>query len=209
MLNRWGRNPLHTIQDFYDAASAGTLPSVVFVDPPGLGVDQADSADEHPPADVHVGQKFASDVVHALFKSPQWKKSALFLTYDENGGVYDHVAPPTACAPDSTPPSLEGADVGVAGGFDRLGFRVPLVVVSPYAKKGYSAHGTYDHTSITRFLETKFKVPALTARDANADPLLDLFDFSAPSFADPPNIPEAIVDPAELTYCKTTYVKAP
>jgi phospholipase C len=207
ILSRWGRNPLHNVQEFFDAASQGTLPSVVFLDPPGLAVDNADSADEHPPADVHVGQKFASDVVRAVMQGPQWKKTALFITYDEHGGVFDHVPPPSACKPDDTPPKLEGADVGTVGGFDRLGVRVPLIVVSPYAKRAYVSHAVYDHTSITRFLQAKFKVPALSGRDANADPLMDLFDFKAPAFVDPPNLPQPTIDQAELDYCKTTYVK--
>src|SRR5262249_32775111 len=153
-----------SLDDFYTDAAAGTLPPVVLIDAPGLGLDNATSADEHPPANIQIGQKFVSEVVHALMKSPQWRKSALFITYDEHGGIYDHVAPPVACAPDATPPKLDGKDVGT-GGFDQLGFRVPLVVVSPYAKRSYVSHATYDHTSITRFLEAKFKVPALSARD--------------------------------------------
>lgn len=205
ILTRWGRNPLHTIAEFMDDAAAGRLPSVVFVDP-YLGAEGVDRSDEHPPADIQVGQKFVSDIVHALFKSPQWKTSALFLTYDENGGVYDHVAPPTACAPDATPPKLESGDT-TAGGFDRLGFRVPLVVVSPYAKKGYVSHVQLDHTSITRFIQAKFKLPALSARDANAEPLFDLFDFSAAQFPDPPPIAEPTVDQAQLDYCKATFAK--
>ncbi len=205
ILTRWGRNPLHTIDEFMAAAAAGTLPSVAFVDP-YLGAEGADRSDEHPPSDLQVGQKFVSDVVHALFKSPQWKKSALFLTYDENGGIYDHVPPPNACAPDATPPKLEGGDT-TPGGFDRLGFRVPLVVVSPYAKKGYVSHVQFDHASIARFIQTKFKIPALSARDANAESLADMFDFSQLAFADPPAIPEATVDQAALDYCKTTYAK--
>ena len=205
ILDRWGRNPLHSIAEFMDAAAAGKLPSVVFIDP-YLGAEGVDRSDEHPPADIQVGQKFVSDIVHALFKSPQWKKSALFLTYDENGGVYDHVAPPTACAPDTTPPKLEKGDT-TPGGFDRLGFRVPLVVVSPYAKKGYVSHVQYDHASITRFIQAKFKLPALSARDANAEAPFDMFDFSAPQFADPPVIAEPNVDQAQLDYCKATFAK--
>jgi len=205
LITRWGRNPLHTIDELLADAAAGTLPPVVFVDP-YLGAEGVNRTDEHPPADIQVGQKFVSDVVHALFKSPQWKTSALFLTYDENGGVYDHVAPPTACAPDGTPPKLENGDT-TPGGFDRLGFRVPLVVVSPYAKKGYVSHKQFDHTSITRFIEAKFKLPALTARDANAEPLFDLFDFTAMQFPDPPPIAEPTVDQAQLDYCSATYAK--
>ncbi|HEY2368218.1 MAG TPA: alkaline phosphatase family protein, partial [Polyangiaceae bacterium] len=93
----------------------------------------------------------------------------------------------------------------IAAKFDRYGVRVPLIVVSPFAKKGYVGHATYDHTSILRFIEAKFKVPALTARDANADALMDLFDFKNPPNVTPPTIAAPTVDPAGLTYCETTY----
>jgi phospholipase C len=116
------------------------------------------------------------------------------------------VAPPKACAPDSIAPILAGGDTNTPGGFDLYGVRVVLIAVSPYAKKGYVGHHLYDHTSITRFIEAKFNLPALTARDANAEPLTDLFDFkSPPALMTPPNIPSPPVDPAELSYCTSTF----
>jgi phospholipase C len=202
-VTRWShRND--NLATFYQLAASGQLPQVVFVDPT-LGSDHPGTNDEHPPASIQGGQQFSSDVVHALFKSPQWSKMALFLTWDEHGGSYDHVPPPPACKPDGSEPVLEGGE-SAPGSFDRLGFRVPLIVVSPYAKKGYVGHATYDHTSITRFIETKFKVPALSARDANADPLTDLFDFSSAAFATPPTIPEPTIDQGELDYCKANFL---
>ena len=208
LVNRWGsdRAAVLRIADFFTAAAAGKLPSVVFLDPK-LGMEGPNQNDEHPPADLQFGQKFGSDVVQALMKSPQWKDLALFITYDEHGGLYDHVAPPKACAPDDKAPIFDPGGSTAPGGFDALGVRVPLVVVSPYAKKGFVSHVTYDHTSITRFIETKFKVPALTGRDANADPLLDFFDFKNPPFVTPPTLPDASIDPTEAAYCKTTYAK--
>lgn len=201
-VNRWShRND--SLDSFYAAAKSGTLPQVVFVDP-SLGSDHPTTNDEHPPAQIQIGQKFVSDVVHALFKSPQWSKMALFITWDEHGGFYDHVPPPPACKPDDIAPKLEGGETA-PGGFDRHGFRVPLIVVSPYAKKAYVGHSTYDHTSILRFIQTKFKVPALTGRDANADPLIDLFDFTTASFATPPDIAEPSIDQGELDFCKASY----
>ena len=153
--------------------------------------------DDHPPGDPQIGSNFLSQIYGAVTSSPQWPHAALFITWDENGGIYDHVPPPPACAPDSVAPVLSGTDIGVPGGFDRYGFRVPLLVASPYAKKGYVSHNVYDHTSITRFIEAKFKIPALSARDANADPLMDLFDFtSAPALLTPPQIPSTPVDDA-------------
>ena len=111
-----------------------------------------------------------------------------------------------AVAPDGLAPELEGSDKGTQGGFDQLGIRVILIAVSPYAKKGYVGHHVYDHTSITRFIEAKFKLPALTARDANAEPPTDLFDFkSPPAFATPPSLTTPTVDPAAYQYCAQTF----
>ncbi len=205
LLNRWGRNPVHPFADFLAQAKAGTLPQVAIVDAHAPLDSSGSGQDEHPPGDIQVGQKFESDIVHALFASPQWAHVALFLTYDEHGGIYDHVPPPSACPPDAKPPIIASGDP--AGGFDQLGVRVPLTVVSPYAKRAYVGHATYDHASITRFIEAKFKLPALSGRDANADPLFDLFDFAHPPFVTPPTIPEPTIDQAELDYCKATFGK--
>jgi phospholipase C len=186
LVTRYDRNPKLGIQDFLDQAKAGTLPAVAFVDAK-LGIaDGPGNDDEHPPADVQVGQHFVWQIVDAVMHSPQWAHTALFITYDENGGIYDHLPPPKACAPDSTQPQLTGLNVGTVGGFDQYGFRVPLVVVSPYAKPGYVSHTVYDHASITRFIEAKFKMPAISARDANADPFTDVFDWNNPAFLTPP-----------------------
>ncbi|MEO6421014.1 MAG: alkaline phosphatase family protein [Polyangiaceae bacterium] len=208
IVNRWGadRAPVLRIADFYAAAEAGTLPPVVFLDPK-LGMEGPAQNDEHPPADLQLGEKFSSDIVQALMKSPQWKDLALFITYDEHGGLYDHVVPPKACPPDDKAPIFDPGDPTAPGVFDQEGVRVPLLVVSPYAKKGFVSHVTYDHASITRFIETKFKVPALTGRDANADPLLDFFDFKNPPFVTPPSLPDAPVNQAEADYCKATFAK--
>ena len=143
--------------------------------------------------------------VDAMMKSPQWKRSALFLTYDEHGGIYDHVAPPKACAPDATAPHFEPDEEKAEGGFDQLGLRVPVVVVSPFAKKGFVSHVQHDHSSITRFIETRFKLPALTGRDANSDPMLEFFDFKNPPFLTPPQLPEATVNEGEKSYCTQSF----
>ena len=162
--------------------------------------------DEHPPGDIQLGQEFVSDRVHELFESPQWSKLALFITYDEHGGIYDHVVPPAACPPDDIEPVLESdEDKAFPGRFDRLGVRVPFIMVSPFAKKAYVSHRTYDHTSITRFIETRFKLPALSNRDANADPMFDLFDFENPPFVQPPQIAPAKVDSRQLQACRAIF----
>src|SRR5207253_8247873 len=150
--------------------------------------------DEHPCSNIQVGEAWVAQVTDALFKSPDWGSSALFYTYDENGGFYDHLPPPPAVVPDDIPPMLEQGDT--PGAFDRYGFRVPVVVVSPYSKAHFVSHRVNDHTSILRFIEVRFGLPALTRRDAAANPMLEFFDFSHPSFATPPTLPDAPIDPA-------------
>lgn len=188
------------IADYFTDAQAGTLPQVSFVDP--IFIAQANvETDEHPPSNIQVGEAFVAQVVDALFGSPQWSRAALFLTYDEHGGFYDHVPPPPACVPDAIPPMLQAGDV--PGAFDRYGIRVPAVVISPYARPHYVSHRVYDHTSILRFIETRFDLPALTRRDANADPMLRMFKFSRPAFPTPPALPDAPIDPAQVVQCAT------
>ncbi len=183
------------VAQYYTDAQAGTLPHVAFVDPIFIGQANVET-DEHPPSNIQVGQNFAAQVINALLASPQWPQSALFLTYDEHGGYYDHVPPPPACVPDDIPPMLESGDS--PGAFDRYGIRVPMVVVSPWARPHYVSHKVYDHTSILRFIENRFDLPALTRRDANADPMLKLFRFRKMSFPVPPTLPPAPIDAGHM-----------
>jgi phospholipase C len=163
------------IDQFYADAAAGALPPVSFIDPDGTSDPAHRHSDEHPPALADVGQNWLGKAIEALVNGPQWERSALFITYDEHGGLYDHVVPPAACPPDDLPPD----DTPAGTAFDHLGVRVPLLVVSPFAKPGYVGHRTYDHTSITRFIEARFVMPALSDRDANAEAPWDMFDFAA------------------------------
>lgn len=200
---RWPGHHIKDTGDFKKDARNGTLPQVVFID--GDINEGVSGNDEHPPGNIQTGEKFVSDRVHELMASPQWKDLAIFITWDEHGGTYDHVVPPAACAPDGIAPDITEDEDRVPGGFDQLGMRVPFIAVSPYVKKGYVSHHVYDHTSITRFIETRFKLPALSARDANADPLLDLFDFANPSFVQPPNIVRPTIDAHRMDQCQTLF----
>jgi phospholipase C len=119
----------------------------------------------------------------------------LVITYDEHGGYYDHVPPPVAIAPDAVPPILKPGEVAYDG-FNRYGFRVPSVVVSPYARPGSVTHTVYDHTSILAMLERKWNLPALTYRDANANDLTGFLDMDAlsegrPTFPELPTLAPA------------------
>jgi phospholipase C len=194
-----------SFDDFLAAAAAGTLPNVSWVE--SASYDNV-GEDEHPSNNIQVGQHFVAEVANALMASPNWPHSALFITYDEHGGFYDSVQPPAACPPDDIQPILDG---GVPGGpptfqaqFNQYGFRVPLLAVSPYAKHHYISHHVTDATSILRFVEARFDLPAMTARDANADPLFDMFDFSKAETA-VPDMPDAGIDPNELAYCLATF----
>ncbi len=160
------RAGVHPFSDLAPLLAAGTaVPPVVFVD--------MEPSDEHPDnGDMRAGEVAVHALLQQIFASPIWANTAVFFTYDENGGYFDHVPPPTACL---AAPSQAA--------FDRLGMRVPVAVVSPYSRPGYNSRLTHAHTSILRFIETIFDLPAITGRDANADAMLDMFDFSTPHFA--------------------------
>jgi phospholipase C len=128
----------------------------------------------------------------------------MFITYDEHGGLYDHVVPPAACPPDDIAPILAPGDPDA--GFDQLGIRVPMMVVSPFAKQHYVAHHVYDHTSIVRFVEARFVMPALSNRDANAEAPWEMFDFEGVPHANPPWLPTPAVDDNTVGLCQQIYV---
>jgi phospholipase C len=187
---------LLTIDRFYADAAAGTLPSVSMVDP------DFDKQSQEDPQDIQYGDQFLAKVVNAVMDSPQWPHTLLVWSYDESGGYYDHVAPPSAPVPDAVPPTLSPGDQ--PGSFDRYGFRVPAGVVSPFARKDYVSHVVHDHTSILKLVETKWNLPVLTNRDAAADDLLDSVDLhSPPAFLKPPKL-AAGPDPALQAGCLAT-----
>ena len=191
---------LTTADQFAIDAAAGNLPQVAFIDA-SFNEAAAVETDEHPPADIQLGEHFVWQQVQAVIKSPLWQSTVMFITYDEHGGLYDHVSPPAACVPDVTPPRLNPE----IGSFDRLGFRVPVIAVSPYARRHFVSHTVHSHTSILRFIEAKFGLPAMTNRDANSDAMLDLFDFASAPNLEVPELPEPAVDPAALDACRLAF----
>jgi phospholipase C len=172
------------VADFFVDAAAGTLPSVSLVDP------ESWQGSEENPQDIHTGEYYASLVINAVLASPVWSKTLLVFTYDEHGGYYDHVPPVRMARPDAVPPGVAPGDT-YGDLYSWSGFRVPAVIVSPWAKRNYVSHVVHDHTSILRLIETKWNLPALTARDANASNLLDSLDFRRPSFEVPPALAAA------------------
>jgi phospholipase C len=174
---------LVSIDEFYTDAASGNLPGFCIVDPSFNG-----GGSEENPDDIRIGEQFASKVINAAMSGPAWKKTLLVWLYDEHGGYYDHIVPPSAVAPDDIPPDLASGDM--PGGYNRYGFRVPAVIVSPYAKPGYVSSVVRDHTAILKLVERKWNLGALTHRDAAADDLLDCLDFdNPPAFLDPPKLP--------------------
>ncbi len=181
-----------------DLQDEANLPSVIFIErggPSGL--------DEHLGNNIQSGAADVANIVNQLLGSPSWGSSVFILTYDEGGGSYDHVVPATAIKPDSIAPKLQKGDQ--PGKFDHTGFRIPITVISPWVKPHYVSHTWRDLTSILRLIEVRFGIPALSARDANADDMMEFFDFSKASWATPPSLPP---QPTNGT-CDFTKEKAP
>jgi phospholipase C len=168
------------IETFFAQAATGTLPSYSYLDPFFLGEDQGGSNDDHPHADIRRGQAFLSLVVQAILNSPLWDRTALVITYDEWGGFFDHVVPPVL--PDDHDLNPTSTPHGQAG------FRVPAMVLSPFARRGYVGSAQYDHTSILKMVEWRWGLSPLTSRDAAARNLAETFDFAHPDTA-VPNLP--------------------
>ena len=175
-------------EQFFTDAANNNLPQVAMIESGPL--------DEHPLSDIQSGAAYIKRFFDALMKSPAWPKSAMMLTYDEGGGFFDHVPSPPAVKPDDIAPILTqvNADGSIhnylPGDFDRYGFRVPFIMVSPWVKPHYVSHTVADHTSILKFIEKRFNLPSLTRRDAAAHDLLDMFDFSQPALLKPPQMPD-------------------
>ncbi len=197
-------NHVRSMDSFWGDAGAGTLPSVSIVDP------DFKFCSEENPQDVTAGEAFAADVINAVLTGRGWPDTMLIWLYDEHGGYYDHVPPPEAVPPDDVPGvgsferfsllrllrntgigrDMTRADAGPTS-YDRLGFRVPAVIVSPYARPGYVTDQVYDHTSLLKLIERKWNLPPLTPRDAAAVDPLDALDLEAPPhFRIPPRLPD-------------------
>ena len=204
-IGRYMRH-VHGMDQFFADAEQGTLPGFSIVDP------DFDGYSEETPQDIRKGESFAAAVVDAVLRGRGWPNTLLIWVYDEHGGYYDHVPPPPAVPPDGiegrsaigTPSPLEAivrplfprlvkTKKNLTSGprrYDRYGFRVPAVIVSPYARRDYVCSTVLDHTSVLRLVEEKWNLPALTARDAAANMPLDALDLDGPpAFLEPPSLP--------------------
>ncbi len=141
------------LSEYYTDLRNGTLPAVAYIAPSG--------ASEHPPSSLQSGQRFVRTLVNELMRSSAWNTSAFLLAYDDWGGWFDHVRPPSV--------DLYG-----------YGFRVPAILVSPYARQGYIDSTQLDFTSILKFIEENWNLAPLATRDAQANNFLTAFNFNAP-----------------------------
>ncbi len=172
----WGdRHIAHArhVSDFYAAAATGTLPAVSFVDPWFIGPEGL-ANDDHPHADLRLGQAFISDIVEAFTTSPNYQDGALVVTYDEWGGFWDHVNPPRVADDLET-----NGDPGGDGDFGQLGFRIPTTIVSPWTRGNAVDHTVYEHTSTLKFISDNWGLPYLNTRHAATESIAGAFDFTA------------------------------
>jgi phospholipase C len=146
------RSRLQGTSQFYIDAADGNLPQVSWIIPDS-------SVSEHPPAGVKEGMAYVTGLINTIMEGPDWNSTAIFVSWDDWGGFYDHVAPPK---------------VDQYG----LGIRVPGLIISPYAKENYIDHNTYSFESWLKIVEERFDVNPMTARDTNASDMLSAFDFT-------------------------------
>jgi phospholipase C len=179
------------MSQYFTDAKSGNLPQVAFIDR-----DSKAGLDEHPGPGISVqkGAAYVKTIIDALMASSNWDDSVFFFTYDEGGGFYDHVPPVATVSPDGIPPVLGANDTctatpGPMCDFVYTGFRLPNFVVSPFAKAHYVDHTNMDTTAILTFIEKRFGVAALTARDAAQPDISYFFDFAGKPNLTPPTPP--------------------
>ena len=207
---KWGQtiptqypNNIAPISQYFTDLANGTLPQVAQLEPAtDAGYDEHPSVSDSEPNDIQRGANYVSSLINGLMTSSSWSDSAFILTYDEGGGLYDHVSPQPALSPDGIKPvDLLPGDIctqttGPTCDFVFTGYRVPLIVVSPYAQKNYVSHTVADLTAILKFIETRFNLPALTKRDAAQMDMTEFFNFSNPVWLTPPTPPAQNTDGA-------------
>jgi phospholipase C len=185
------------ISQYLTDVQNGTLAQVSYIAPASdAGLDEhGTDSDTDDPTNVQTGEAYVESLITALMNSPSWSSSALFWTYDESGGLYDHVSPQPMPSPDGIKPlDLLVGDIcttttGPTCDFTYTGYRIPLVVVSPYAKENYVDHTVADFTAMLKFIETRWSLPALTKRDKAQQDMTGFFDFTNPPWVTPPTPP--------------------
>ena len=226
-ISQYQNNPMHSIapiSEFYTDAVNGTLPQVAQIEPASdLGKDEHPEDNDPAPGQpaccsMQAGADYVSTLINAVMcgqsdspptstctPGPSWQDSVFFLTFDEPGGFYDHVAPQKTVNPDGIlPVDLQSIDpcfgatvAGTICDFSYTGYRVPLVVVSPYAKKNFVSHQVRDTTAIIKLIEARFNLRPLTKRDGAQvgmdDATTGFFDFNTAPWRTPPILPAQTV----------------
>ncbi len=184
--------------DFDNDLKNGTLPQVVQIEPASnAGLDEHPSNSDLAPSRTQFGAAYVASIINSIMASSSWKDSAFILTYDEGGALYDHLSPAATVSPDGIrPKDLFQGDIctlpngsGPTCDFKYTGYRVPLIVISPFAKKHYVSHTPADYTAILKLIETRFGLSSLTRRDAAQMNMSEFFNFAAPPWVNPPTPP--------------------
>jgi phospholipase C len=184
------------VSEYFTDVKNGTLPAVAYVEPGyDSGLDEHPTTNDLAPENIQEGAKYVSTLINGLMQSPSWKDSIFILTFDEFGGIYDHVPPQAAVSPDGIKPSdLNPGDIcttltGPTCDFTYTGYRTPLIVVSPFSKRNYVSHSVADHTAWLKLVETRFGVANLTSRDKAQIDMTEFFDFGNVPWQVPPAPP--------------------
>ncbi len=147
----WSTN-ISAPQNFIADVTAGNLANFTWLTPPW-------TASEHPPTNICAGENWTVNQINAIMESPLWSSTAIFVTWDDWGGYYDHVPPPSV-------------------DYFGLGIRVPVIIISPYVSAQTVIHTQYEFASVLKFAEETFGLPSLTERDAQANDMMDAFNFT-------------------------------
>jgi phospholipase C len=196
VLKSYAKN-IAPISEYFSDLANGTLPQVAQIEPASEGGldEHGTDSDSGFPTNVQLGVRYVSTLINGLMDSSSWNDSVFILTYDESGGLYDHVSPQPAVSPDGIKPldlPVDSVCYTVKGptcDFVWTGGRVPLIVVSPYAKQNYVSHTVMDETAILKLIETRFNLPALNKRDAAQPNMTEFFNFNDPPWVKPPTPP--------------------
>jgi phospholipase C len=201
------------VTQFASDAASNSLPQFALIEPASnAGLDEHPSDSDEYPSNVQLGAQYAAEqIINPLMQSVSWGDSALIFAYDEAGGFYDHVPPEPAAAPGNTsqdpayPIDLESSLNDICSGpgqigtgmcdFSWTGYRVPLIVISPYSLKNYVSHNVRDTTAVLKMVEQRFGLAPLTNRDAAQLDLTEFFDFVNKPWATPPTPPVQTVYP--------------
>jgi len=172
----------YKVSQFYTDCKNGALPAVSYIDPGFNGESVGTSNDDHPHGDIRNGEYLLNQIYNSVTTSPNWSSTVLIITFDEWGGFFDHVAPPLVA--DSVPGTTPDAVINGQNMYLR-GFRVPTIVISPFAQRGGVSHMLFDHTSILKMIENRWSLSPLTKRDAGANDLASVLNLSTPNTSAP------------------------